>query len=122
VTPTVEGIYETQVPLEFRAVMHMGAVCAVDRQAARQIRDTRDSFELKQLNFVPISQGFKYLDLNIVKYIYIYHHKSGNKSMIGILITPSCKGTVYVLDTVRSNQMPNLNAIYNTSRSERFVG
>ena len=36
-TPDVEGIYETQVPLEFRALMDLGCLCIVDKTKARQL-------------------------------------------------------------------------------------
>ncbi len=115
----MEGIYETQVPLDFRALIQIGAVCAVDRQAARKMRDVGDTFDLKQLNFVPLAHDFPYLDFANFKYIFIYHHKSGTKSMIGVFVTPASKATVFVVDTVRTNQMPNMNTLYNISRSER---
>jgi len=120
-TPNVEGIYETQVPLEFRALVLLGSICSVDRQVARKMGNViGDSFELKQLNFVPISAGFPYLDLSVIKYVYIYHHTSGTKSMIGVFITALSKATVFVVDTVRSNQMPNLNTLYGLARNERY--
>lgn len=118
-TPAVEGIYETQVPLDFRTLIQIGAICAVDRQAARQMRDTGESFDLKNLNFVPVAPGFPYLDLSVVKYIYIYYHQSGTKSMIGVFVTPASKATIFVVDTVRTNQMPNMNVLYNLARTER---
>ena len=30
-TPDVEGIYETQVPLDFRALVDLGCLCVVDK-------------------------------------------------------------------------------------------
>lgn len=105
--------------MDFRALIQIGAVCAVDRQAARKIKDV-DTFDLRQLNFVPVAHDFPYLDFSTFKYIYIYHHKSGTKSMIGVFVTPACKATVFVVDTVRTNQMPNMNTLYNISRAERY--
>ena len=36
-TPDVEGIYETQVPLEFRALIDLGCLCIVDKSKAKQL-------------------------------------------------------------------------------------
>ena len=36
-TPDVEGIYETQVPLEFRALIDLGCLCVVDKSKAKQL-------------------------------------------------------------------------------------
>ena len=37
-SPDIEGVYETQVPLLFRAVLRLGCVCAVSRQIADTLR------------------------------------------------------------------------------------
>ena len=40
-----------------------------------------------------------------------------NKAMYGLFLPSSKKGLVFVLDTVRSNQMPNMNTMYNNERN-----
>ena len=37
--------------------------------------------------------------------------------MYGLFIPLSKKGTIFVVDTVRSDQMPNLNALFNAERN-----
>ena len=37
-SPDIEGVYETQVPLLFRAMLRLGCVCAVNRQVAHALR------------------------------------------------------------------------------------
>jgi len=37
-SPDVEGVYETQVPLLFRAVLNLGCICAVSRQVSDTLR------------------------------------------------------------------------------------
>ena len=37
--------------------------------------------------------------------------------MWGLMIPSQKKGTVFVLDTVRSNQLPGLSNLYNSERS-----
>jgi DNA polymerase epsilon subunit 1 len=37
-SPDIEGVYETQVPLLFRAMLRLGCICAVNRQVAQALR------------------------------------------------------------------------------------
>lgn len=53
--PEIEGIYETQMTLEFRAVLQLGCICTVDRKAAHIIADGADTFTLDQLEFKSIA-------------------------------------------------------------------
>jgi len=41
-SPDIEGVYETQVPLLFRAVLRLGCICAVNRQVADSLRRVSD--------------------------------------------------------------------------------
>lgn len=34
--PEIEGIYETQMSLEFKALVQLGCVCTIDRQEAKK--------------------------------------------------------------------------------------
>ena len=73
-SPDIEGVYETNVPLDFRAVLSIGCVCTVSRECVRQLggRDT-DSFELNNLEFRTLAQ-YSYLDTGVMKHVYLYHH------------------------------------------------
>ncbi|XP_064102350.1 DNA polymerase epsilon catalytic subunit A-like [Macrobrachium nipponense] len=115
-TPDIEGIYETQVPLEFRTIAQLGCVCIVDKALARPDTDT---FEVQQLKFKTVAQ-YQYLDKDRLHHIYFYHHRSGNKAMFGLFFPKSKKSHVFVLDTVRSNQMPNMNNLYNNERTAKL--
>lgn len=53
--PEIEGIYETQMSLEFRAILQLGCVCTVDPKAARNMADGADTFTLDQLEFKSIA-------------------------------------------------------------------
>ena len=39
--------------------------------------------------------------------------------MFGIFFPMSKKASVFVVDTVRTNQMPNMNALYNAEHNAR---
>ena len=48
---------------------------------------------------------------------YVFYR--GNKSMFGLFFSSSKKATVFAVDTVRTNQMPNLNAMYTAERTAK---
>ncbi|XP_018009711.1 DNA polymerase epsilon catalytic subunit A isoform X2 [Hyalella azteca] len=115
-TPDIEGIYETQVPLEFRAIAQLGCVCLVDRT---QVKIETDSFTLSQLKFKTVAQ-YRYLEGDPLRTIFLYHHKSGSKAMFGVFLASTKKAHIFVLDTVRSNQMPNMVNLYTTERNHKL--
>ncbi|KAG0692675.1 DNA polymerase epsilon catalytic subunit A [Chionoecetes opilio] len=117
-SPDIEGIYETQVPLEFRAMVQLGCVCVVDKSLSQAETDT---FELNQLKFKTVAQ-YQYLEEGSMHHVYFYHHCSGNKAMFGIFFNHSKKANIFVLDTVRSNQMPNVRNLFNAERNSRIAG
>ena len=45
----------------------------------------------------------------------------GHKEMYGLFFPMFKKGFIFVVDTVRSNQMPTLSSMYNTERMARWV-
>ncbi|KAK3581719.1 hypothetical protein CHS0354_015350 [Potamilus streckersoni] len=120
-SPDIEGVYETQVPLLFRALVKLGCVTVVNRDFAKFMagRET-DTFELDHLQFRTLAQ-FSYLEPGTIKHIYLYHHACGNKMIFGVFFPMSKKGTVFVVDTVRSDQMPNLNSIFNAERNAKIL-
>lgn len=75
-SPDVEGVYETQVPLMFRALVRLGCVCAVSRQFVRTLAGKEpDVFELGHLDFRTLSH-MDYLEPGSLKQLFLYHHKS----------------------------------------------
>lgn len=126
--PDIEGIYETQMTLEFRALMNLGCICAVQRAEARIIasssKTNTDSFSINQLEFKSQVQ-FPYLKSGgNLKKIYLYQHTvpSGKKSMWGLFLTPISKALILVFDTVRTNQMPTMKNLYQTERAALMDG
>ncbi|KAG9339579.1 hypothetical protein JZ751_023470 [Albula glossodonta] len=95
--PDIEGVYETQV------VRALGG-----REA--------DTFDLEHLDMRSLAQ-FSYLEPGSVRHIYLYHHSQGHKALFGLFIPAQRKASIFVLDTVRSNQMPNLSSLYGAERT-----
>ncbi|XP_023213231.1 DNA polymerase epsilon catalytic subunit A-like isoform X2 [Centruroides sculpturatus] len=119
-TLNIEGIYETQVPLEFRSLVELGCICSVSRKFVQHYaaKET-DVFELRHLEFRTLAQH-KYLEPGNLKYLYLYHHASGHKAIFGLFLPPSKKAVIFVVDTVRNNQTPNLNSVYNAEHSKKL--
>uniref|UniRef100_A0A8C9TG99 DNA polymerase epsilon catalytic subunit n=1 Tax=Scleropages formosus TaxID=113540 RepID=A0A8C9TG99_SCLFO len=115
--PDIEGVYETQVPLLFRALVQLGCLCMVNKQVVRSLggRET-DTFDLEHLEMRSLAQ-FGYLEPGSVRHIFLYHHSQGHKALFGLFFPSQRKASIFVLDTVRSNQMPNLSALYEAERT-----
>ena len=125
--PDTEGIYETQVSLEFRALLRLGCVCSVERGEARRLaasglRDGTDTFSMNQLQFRSLAhQPYLEAESDSLKHLYLYHNRAptGQRAMFGLFLTPSKRAVLYVLDSVRTNQMPNMSTLYNNERNEK---
>uniref|UniRef100_A0A9J7XPA1 DNA polymerase epsilon catalytic subunit n=1 Tax=Cyprinus carpio carpio TaxID=630221 RepID=A0A9J7XPA1_CYPCA len=75
-----------------------------------------DTFDLEHLEMRSLAQ-FSYLEPGSVRHICLYHHSQGHKALFGIFIPSQRKASIFVLDTVRSNQMPNLSSLYGAERT-----
>ncbi|KAG7199297.1 hypothetical protein KM043_018152 [Ampulex compressa] len=117
--PDIEGIYETQMSLEFRAILELGCVCKVDPRTARDIPDGGDTFTLDQLEFKSIAVQPYLKQIESMNYIFLYHHWSSNhqRSLWGLFLSPSKRAHIFILDSVSSNQLPNMNALYTHERN-----
>ena len=47
------------------------------------------------------------------------HCFSDSRAMFGLFLSATNKAHIFVLDTVRTNQMPNMNNLYQTERTNR---
>ncbi|GAB6019923.1 hypothetical protein CHUAL_001454 [Chamberlinius hualienensis] len=121
-TPNIEGIYEAQVPLYFRALVDLGCVCMVAKQFASKLSAKEmENFDLEYLEFKSLVQN-SYLLPGSLKYIYFYHYSSGQKAMYGLFFPTMKKAYMVVFDSVKSNQMPNMTALLNKERNKKITG
>ncbi|XP_055677958.1 DNA polymerase epsilon catalytic subunit 1 [Lutzomyia longipalpis] len=111
-TPDIEGIYETQTSLQFRTLVDLGCKCAVQKGDRR--RTNTDNFSLEQLEFRSDTNRTYLQNYGQLKKIFLYQHSSasGKREMWGVFVPATKKATILVLDTVRTNQMPNLRTLY----------
>lgn len=118
--PGVEGIYETKVTPELRALLNLGCVCSVTLEAAKKMAALPDlgNFSLEQMKQV----SHKYLTNSSIKNIFLYCNKAptGLRAMYALFLTPNKKAFVWVTDTVRTNRMANLNTLYSKDRNAKI--
>ncbi|XP_065073055.1 DNA polymerase epsilon catalytic subunit 1 [Ochlerotatus camptorhynchus] len=127
-TPDIEGIYETQMSLEFRAIMEVGCACAVQRAEARTLANMTtkemNTFNIQQLEMKTIANDGYLKGGSNVKKIFLYQHSipSGKREMWGIFMGPTKKGLIVVFDTVRTNQLPTVKNLYLSERTALLNG
>lgn len=100
--PGVEGFYESHVPLTFRAVMDLGCVCRVRRDAKGH--DMKKPWELSELEMVHQDKSAaakgSYLSEPRPKYLYLYQTGPSNRSVFGIF-NPSRQKCVIVYVSIQ---------------------
>lgn len=112
--PEVDGVYEMQVPLPVRALLHIGS-CCVPAAGASTSKGLATGFELLELKRAPPSLSKRrYLASGQgVRCIYIYHTASGVRHLI-CLVLPDGRSKVYVVEGSRNSNpaVPNLERYY----------
>lgn len=123
-TPDIEGIYETQMALEFRALVQLGCVCSVQRSVAKEIASNKaasaiDTFSIEQLELRSVSHQPYLKNGGNLKRIFLYQHCSatGKRELWGLFVPAMKKAIMIFLDTVRTNQMPSMKNYYTSERS-----
>ncbi|XP_071842245.1 DNA polymerase epsilon catalytic subunit A-like isoform X3 [Apostichopus japonicus] len=118
--PEIEGVYETQVPLDFRALVNLGCVCQVNRDYARFLAGKElETFDLPQLEFRTVAQ-FAYLPADSFRRIFLYHHVSGTKMICSLFFSTASNASIFALDSVRDNNMGNLKNAYQLERRSKI--
>ncbi|CRG85659.1 DNA polymerase epsilon subunit 1 [Talaromyces islandicus] len=110
--PSVEGVYERNVPLAARAVMKLGSTCTFDENQRGVLGEGLDhGFDLSSL--LHTSTEKPYLDDSILSYYYLYHVTSGDRQVFALFSTSSNEANVVILNRNRDMQgLPNVDKIY----------
>lgn len=66
---TLQGIYETKIPLELNAILQIGCVCKVDKSAKK--RNFQDGWSLNELHMKTTTEC-PYLEQSYA-FFYLYH-------------------------------------------------
>ncbi|KAI9784426.1 MAG: DNA polymerase epsilon catalytic subunit [Peltula sp. TS41687] len=117
--PSVEGVYESQVPLSTRAVLELGSVCTFDEKQKGVLgKGLEQGFDLSALHTVKPKEP--YLSQARLNYVFLYHVVSGEREIFGFLPTSQEHAHIVILSRSRDTQgLPNINKLYTELRARR---
>jgi DNA polymerase epsilon subunit 1 len=119
--PSVEGVYEKQVPLNIRAVLQLGSLCTFDETQAGVLgKGLEHGFDLSGLRRATSNQP--YLAQSPLAYLYLYHVVAGDRQIFALFSTVKEQAHVVVLQKSRdANQdLPNIAKIYADMKARRL--
>ncbi|KAF2738253.1 DUF1744-domain-containing protein [Polyplosphaeria fusca] len=118
--PSIEGVYEKQVPLNVRAILELGSVCTFDdTQKGVLGKGLEQGFDLSALRRVPSQKP--YLSEAPISYLYLYHVSSREHNIYALFSTS--KDNAHIIIQTKSKDtsgMPNVDRIYNDALQKRL--
>jgi DNA polymerase epsilon subunit 1 len=118
--PSVEGVYEKQVPLNVRAILELGSICTFDESQKGVLgKGLEQGFDLSALRKVPSKK--LYLSDASLSYVYLYHVSSGERNIYAIFSTSKSEAHIIIQNKTKDSQgMPNVDRIYSDALQKRF--
>lgn len=108
--PSVNSVYEMQVPLDVRAMLRLGTRCHLDPMKQGQLAAALDlGFELGDL--LPSPTSGPYLSQAKWGVYYLYHAGTEQRHFIA-LISPTGKAAVHLVDSAGLRQVPRVENMY----------
>ena len=119
--PSVEGVYEKQVPLAMRAVLELGSLCSFDENQKGVLgRGLEHGFDLPALRRTPAKQP--YLLETEMAFVYLYHLEAGDRQIVAIFSTIKDEAHIIILDRSKDTQgLPNAEKIYSELLGRRLL-
>ncbi|KAK3690262.1 DNA polymerase epsilon [Podospora appendiculata] len=111
--PSVEGVYERQVPLDLRAVLQLGNLCTIDQSQAGVLgKGLESGFNLSGLRRPPKLTG--YLEGARMAYVYVSHISAGDRQIFGLFSTASDQAHVVIQQKKKDGgqDLPNITKLY----------
>lgn len=120
--PSVEGVYETQVPLSIRTLLELGNSCTFDETQRGVLGKGLDQgFDLSTLK--PKEGKGIYLQNSALEYLFLYHVVAGGRQVFAFFSTSGQEAHVLVLNTTQEAQgLPNMDKIYAEQFARRLEG
>ncbi|KIW66546.1 DNA polymerase epsilon catalytic subunit A [Phialophora macrospora] len=110
--PSVEGVYERQLPLFMRALLKLGNMCTFDdNQKGVLGTGLEQGFDLSAL-LRGDAQSTYLEDAASLGYIYLYHVAAGDRNVFALFSTTKAEAHIIVLSRGRDAQLPNIDKIY----------
>ncbi|KAI9822489.1 MAG: DNA polymerase epsilon catalytic subunit [Pycnora praestabilis] len=119
--PSVEGVYEKQVPLNLRAVLELGSLCTFDESQRGVLgKGLEHGFDLSALRRAPAKHP--YLLQSPMGYLFLYHVVAGDRQVFALFSTAKDEAYIIVLTKSRDAQgLPNVEKIYSDLSSRRLL-
>jgi DNA polymerase epsilon subunit 1 len=110
--PSIEGVYERQVPLSLRALLKLGNMCSFDESQKGVLgKGLEHGFDLSTL--LRSDTQTTYLeDPSCLDYMYLYHVSVGDKSVFALFSSANAEAHIVVMSRTRDAQLPNADKIY----------
>ncbi|KAK6443723.1 DNA polymerase epsilon catalytic subunit [Oleoguttula sp. CCFEE 5521] len=117
---SVEGVYETQVPLSLRALLDLGCVCTFDESQRGVLgKGLEQGFDLSALRTVKPKRP--YMGNADMSYISLYHVNAGERQVYALISSTRAEAQIIVLNRARSDQgMPNVDKLYEEGIEKRL--
>ncbi|PLB40834.1 DNA polymerase epsilon catalytic subunit POL2 [Aspergillus candidus] len=118
--PSVEGVYEKNIPLNVRAILKLGSICTFDEEQRGVLGKGLDQgFELSSLCRTTSEQP--YLLDAAMAYHYLYHVTSGDRQIFALFSTTKKEAHIVILNRTRDVQgLPNVDKIYSELLTRRL--
>ena len=124
--PSVEGIYERQIPLKTRTLLDLGTACHVHVQNGGDVSQAVElGFDVTHLK--KLEEQTTYLQKTKFQYLYLYKVSNGRRHVFGLFSSVRTEATVMVVDSAKdAPDIPNLNKLYgeqlNAQRAKGDLG
>ncbi|KAL2163261.1 hypothetical protein VTH06DRAFT_5317 [Thermothelomyces fergusii] len=118
--PSVEGVYEKQLPLNLRAVLQLGNCCTIDQSQPGVLGKGLDhGFDLSSLTRP--SKPSPYLEGARMSYIYLSHISAGERQIFGLFSTTNDKAYIIIQQKGKDGgqDLPNITKLYSDSLARR---
>lgn len=119
--PSVEGVYEKNVPLNVRAVLQLGSLCTFDETQPGVLgKGLEGGFDLSGLIRAPSKQP--YLSSSPMAYLYLYHVVAGDRQVFALFSTSKDIAHVIILQKSKdvNQDLPNIGKIYSDAIDKRL--
>jgi DNA polymerase epsilon subunit 1 len=117
--PSVEGVYERQVPLFIRALLKLGNMCTFDDSQKGVLgKGLEQGFDLANL-LRSDSQSTYLEDPATLGFVYVYHVAAGDRNVFALFSTEKAEAQIILLSRSRESKLPNADKIYSELFHER---
>lgn len=118
--PSVEGVYEKQVPLSIRAVLQLGSLCTFDESQPGVLgKGLESGFDLSGLRRAVSKKP--YLTSSPIVYLYLYHVVAGDRQVFALFSSNKEQAHVVILQKSKDSaqDLPNIGKIYSEMLTRR---